>query len=104
MIGVGADTVFLIELIGDAIVDMWFAAMQWIIPEKLLGKGVRIILKLIIGVFSFLLFITMILGVCALISDDPFTQQIGRYMIFIPLGVSVIQIILGIIFRAITKK
>lgn len=53
MIGVGTDTVFLIELIGDAIVDMWFAAMQWIIPEKFLGKGVRITLKLIIGVFPF---------------------------------------------------
>ena len=94
----------MIELIGDTIVDLWFAAMQWIIPKKLLSKGVRIVLKLLIGVFSFLLFIAMILGVFALISDDPSTRQAGRCMVFIPLGISAVQIILGIIVRSIAKK
>ncbi len=95
---------FLLEFIVDAIIDMWFAVMQWIIPEKLLSKGVRFVLKLVIGVFSFLLFITMILGVFALISDDPSTRQAGRYMILVPLGISAVQIILGIIVRSIAKK
>jgi hypothetical protein len=46
----------------------------------------------------------MVIGIFALISDDPFTKQIGRYMVFIPLVISAVQIPLGIIVRLVTKK
>ena len=95
---------FLIELIGDAIVDVWFAVMQWIIPEKTLSKGTRIVLKLIVSVFPLLLFMTMVLGIFAVISDDPSTRQAGRCMIFIPLGISAVQILFGIAVRKKVKK
>ena len=95
---------FFIELICDAIIDLWFALMQWIIPEKAFGKYARIILKVVVGLFSSVLFISMALGVFAIISDDPDTKQLGRYMIFIPLGISVVQIVLGIVVRTIAKK
>ena len=92
------------ELIGDIIFDMWFAAMQWIVHEKILDKRTRNILKVIIGVFSCLLFITMALGLCAIISDDAYTKHFGKYLFFIPLGISVIQILFGIIVRIISRK
>lgn len=95
---------FLIELIGDAIIDAWFAFMQWIVPEKALGKHTRIILKIIAGLFSCVLFLSLATGVFAIISDDPDTKQLGRYMVFIPLGISAVQIVLGIIVRTIEKK
>lgn len=85
----------LFELIGDVILDMWFAVMQWIVPEKSLGKRAQSTLKVIISVFSCLLLITMVLGLFAIISDEVYTKQIGRYMVFIPLGISVIQIFFG---------
>jgi len=95
---------FLIELIGDAIIDAWFALMQWIVPKKALGKRTRIILKVIVGFFSCVLFLSLALGVFAIISDDPDTKQLGRYMVFIPLGISAVQIVLGMIVRTIEKK
>ena len=94
----------LFELIGDMLIDMWFAVMQWIVPEKKLCKLTRRILKVIIGVFSCLMLITMVLGLFAIISDDAYTKHVGKYMIFIPLGISAIQILIGIIVRIISKK
>ncbi len=94
----------LFELIGDMLIDMWFAVMQWIVPKKILGKRIRSILKVIIGVFSCLMLITMVLGLFAIISDDAYTKYVGKYMIFIPLGISAIQIVLGIIVRITSKK
>ncbi len=88
---------FLIELIGDAIIDAWFALMQWIIPEKMPGKHTRIILKIIVGLFTGILFLSVVLGVFAIISDDADTKQMGRYMVFIPLAISAVQIVVGII-------
>lgn len=46
----------------------------------------------------------MLLGVFALISDDAYTKSVGRYMVFIPLAISVVQILFGIILRIITRK
>ena len=94
----------LFELIGDIVIDMWFAVMQWIIPEVKLSKHARNILKVMVGVFSCLLFITIVLGLFAVISDDVYTKHIGKYMIFIPLGISFVQIFIGIIIRVISKK
>ena len=94
----------LFELIGDIILDMWFAVMQWIIPEKKFSKHARNVLKVIVGVFSCLLFITMVLGLFAVISDNVYTKHIGKYMIFIPLGISAIQILIGIVVRIISKR
>ena len=101
----GGDFVgFLFEIIGDLLFDMWFAVMQWIIPVKMIGERARYILKIIIGIFSCLLLITMVLGLFAIISEDTYTKQIGKYMVFIPLGISAVQILIGIIVRSISKK
>ena len=94
----------LLELIFEAIIDGCFYSMQRIIPEKWLGKNFRIILKILVGIFSVILFISIFLGLFALISDDSDTKEIGRYLVFIPLAISGFQIFLGIIVHIITNK
>lgn len=94
----------LFELIGDLIFEMWFAIMQWIIPEKILSKRTQNLLKIIVSVFSFLLFIITVLGLFAIISDDVYTKHIGKYMFFISFGISVVQILIGIIVRIISNN
>ena len=82
---------FPFELIFEGIIEGWFYLMQWFVPERVLRKGFRTALKIIVGIFT-------------LLSDDEYTNYMGKFMVFIPLGISVAQIILGIIVRCITKK
>ncbi len=95
---------FPIELLFDGIIEGWFYLMQWIVPEKMQNKTVRRILKFVIGFLSVLLMMCMFLGFFAIISDDYDTHQLGKYMVFIPLGISIVQIIFGIIVKIINKK
>lgn len=95
---------FWIEFIFDSIIEGWFSLMQWIVPDKLFGKTFRIILKIFIGLFCCVLFMSMLLGLLALISDDAETRYWGKYMLVVPIIISMIQIGLGIIVRNIGNK
>ena len=95
---------FPLELLLDCIFDGWFTLMGWIIPERFISRKFRLILKLIVWTFSIVLLWAVVFGVLAVISDDPYTKQIGRYMIFIPLGISACQILVGVIVRFLTKR
>ena len=95
---------FPLELLVEAIVEGWFFLMEWIIPERYLSRTFRTILRILVWVFSALLLFIMLLGVFALISDDIYVRQIGKYMLFIPLGISAVQIIFGIIVRIVSKR
>lgn len=95
---------FLFEFIFDSIIEGYFALMQWIIPQKWLSKNFQTVLKIIVYIFTALLFITMFFGIFALISDDEYTKAIGRYMVFIPLAISLVQIVFGIIMRVVIRN
>lgn len=95
---------FPLEFLVDSIIEGWFYLMEWIIPEKYISRTFRIVLKVIVWIFSSLLYAIMFLGIFAIISSDPDTHLLGKYMVFIPLGISAVQISLGIIVRIITKK
>lgn len=95
---------FPLELLVDGIIEGWFYLMEWIIPEKYISRTFRIVLKIIVWIFSGLLFLIMGLGVFAIISSDPDIHLLGKYMVFVPLGISAVQILIGIIVRIISKK
>ena len=95
---------FPLELLVDGIIESWFYLMEWIIPERYISRTFRTALKVVVWIFSVLLFLIMGLGVFAVISPDSDTHLLGKYMIFIPLGISFIQILFGIIVRIISKK
>lgn len=91
------------EALFDLIINGWFSLMQWIIPEKYLGRTARFILKIIIGIFSAVLLLIFLLGILAAALTDATVMDL-RKLIFIPLGISIAQIILGVIVRIFTRK
>ena len=91
------------ELIFELIINGWFSLMQWIVPQRRLGKTTRIILKIIIGIFSAVLFVTFLIGVLAAALTEATVMDLWK-LIFIPLGISLAQIILGLIARIVTRK
>jgi len=95
---------FPLELLVDFIIDGWFFLMEWIIPERYLSRTFRTVLRILVWVFSALLLFVMLLGVSAIVFGDIYVKQIGKYMLFIPLGISAVQISLGIIVRIVSKK
>ncbi len=95
---------FPLELLVDGIIEGWFYLMEWIIPERYLTRTFRIVLKVFVWIFSALLLFIIFLGIFAIISPDPDTHLLGKYMVFMPLGISAVQILLGIIVRVISKK
>ena len=95
---------FPLELLVDGIIESWLYLMEWIVPERYLSRTFRIVLKVFVWIFSALLLFTMLLGIFSIISPDPETHLLGKYMVFVPLGISAVQILIGIIVRIISKK
>ena len=94
----------LLELLIDLLLDGWVYLMELIIPARFISRTLRIVLRILVWVFSTLLLIVMVCGVFAVISDDVSTKQIGKYMIFIPLAISAVQIVLGSLVRIVSKN
>ncbi len=95
---------FPLELLVDGIIEGWLYLMEWIVPERYLSRTLRVVLKVFVWIFSALLLFIMLLGFFALISSDSDTHLLGKYMIFVPLGISAVQILIGIIVRIVSKK
>lgn len=95
---------FIFEIFFELIIEGWVALMMCIVPEKMENKKIHKILKTSVGAFSGILLLSMVIGVFTLISDDTYTKTIGKYLFFIPLGISVIQIIIGIMVRIYKGK
>ncbi len=94
---------FPFELIFDAILEGWFALMQWIVPEERLGFFSRWGLKILVGVFSIALLLVFLFGVLVAAFTEATVTDLWPY-IFIPLGISVLQIVFGIAVRIKSRK
>lgn len=92
------------EIIFEGMLEGCVALMQWIIPEKTLSKKTYRVLKVLVIIFAAILFMSIFIGIFALISDDPYEIELGKRMVFIPLAIMVVQILIGIIVRKITKN
>ena len=95
---------FPLELLVEAIIEGWFFLMERIIPERYLSRTLRTVLRIFVWVFSAFLLFVMLLGVFAITSNDIYVKQIGKYMFFIPLGISAVQIFFGIIVCIVSKR
>ena len=92
---------FLIELLADMIFDAWFEFISWIIPANKFGKVARFFIKSVVGIFIFVIFVLVVLGVFMLFSGE---LEIGLFTILIALGLSIPQIVIGIIVRVVSKN
>lgn len=86
------------ETIFEGFFEGWFALMMRIVPKRM--KELYIIVK----IYVVILFLSIFLGLFALVSGDSYIRNVGKYMVFIPLILSVIQIIAGIIIRIYKKR
>lgn len=91
------------ELIFDLIIEGWFSLMQWVVPKKTISTGFCTAFKILIGIYSAILMVIFIIGILCAIATELTVFDLWK-LIFIPLGLSVIQIVLGIVVRCITKK
>lgn len=96
--------IFILDFIGDLIIEAWFELMQFIIPNKMASRKFRLLLKIIVYIFSGILYASIIIGVFAIINSDEYTRKIGMYMVFIPLGISIVQILIGILVKLKHKR
>lgn len=81
----------------------WFFAMTWIVPAKSIGKIKNLFLKGLIVIECCTLFVFFIIGVITAISTELTVVDLWK-LIFIPLGISLVQILIGAVVRASNKK
>lgn len=92
---------FFVEFIGEAVIEctlyfyMWL--MRLIVPEKTLSPNSEKRIRRIVTVYSALLLTSLIVGVVFLLSTE--FVVFGKCMTFIPLGLIVVQFVIGIAFR-----
>ena len=97
---------FVLEGILEGVLEGWFYLMTLIVPKEMNNVKVRKTLKIIVGVFSALLFVSMFLGLLMFISAESEMEFriLGKRIFFISVGISIAQILLGIISRYIQRK
>ena len=96
----------LAEVVLELFTEGYLELMMLIVPEKSQSGKLRTFLKVIAAVIALVLFFLMIIGASMWASDDSEAKTIGQYMVLIPLSVSLIQIVVGILLwrRAKNKK
>lgn len=95
---------FLLELLEDALVDGWCYLMRRILPEKEISQKARFVVEIIFDLFSGALLFATVVGIILMLFGDEYMKYLGKFMLFIPLGIGVVQIIAGILLRRISKK
>ena len=94
---------FPIEIIVELIFEGWLSLMLWILPEKRMGKVAQTILKATVYIFSAILFVVFLLDILGAAFTEATVTDLWQ-MIFIPLGISLLQIIFGVIVRITARK
>lgn len=94
----------LFELFGELVVDGYVELMCLILPRKKISKTARFVLELVVEIFSILLLLCVLFGIFQCFETDPWERMVGKYMVWIPVGIIVSQIGLGIVARVLAKK
>ena len=87
----------IIELFGYCYIKL----MQLIVPNKTVSEKAKRIIKGIATTIAALLVVFIIIGLVLLVQDDPFVKTVGRYMIYIPLTMIILQIAAGIVVKIV---
>ena len=92
-----------VEMVLELILGGYLELMQLVVPNKFISKRLWLILKITVLVFSIVIFVIFILGLLAAIFTEATVFELWK-LIFIPLGIIIIQILLGVVVRCITKN
>ncbi len=85
------------ELIGYCYIKL----MQLIVPDKTVSEKEKKTIKNIATTFAVLLAVVLIIGFVLLAQEDPFIENIGRYMTYVPLAIMALQVLIGIFVKII---
>lgn len=83
------------ELIGHCYIKL----MQLIVPDKTFSEKTKKTIKNIATAFSALLAVVLIIGFILLVQEDPFINNIGEYLIYIPLAIMALQVLVGVLVK-----
>ena len=83
------------ELIGHCYIKL----MQLIVPDKTVSEETKKTIKNIATTFAALLAVVLIIGFILLIQEDPFINNIGKYLTYIPLAIMALQVLVGILVK-----
>ncbi|MBQ3084411.1 MAG: hypothetical protein IJC46_03040 [Clostridia bacterium] len=89
------------EGIFDLIMFCYLKLMRLIVPDREVSEQAREKIKDIVTTVSVILFLIMFIGIFFLLPDEPTFNTVGKFMTYIPLGIIVVQILLGIIVKLI---
>ena len=92
------------EVIFEFFIDCYIKLMQLIIPDNIMSERTKEIIKNTVTTIALLLVVVLITGIVLILPDDPSIKIIGKYMTYIPLTIIVLQIILGITVRIVSRS
>ncbi len=95
---------FLIEFVLEIFVEGYLEIMVALIPKDSLNPKVYKFLKVLCAVISAVCVIALMVGFMAMISNDTQEKIGGRYVFFIALSFTLIQITIGAISKIKPKK
>ncbi len=98
---------FLFELVFEGIFELigycYIKLMMLIVPDKPITENTKNKIKKIVTSFSAILVIVLIVGLILFAQDDMVVKNIGKCMMYIPLGIIGLQILLGIIMKIVNR-
>lgn len=89
-----------LETVGYAYIEL----MSLIVPKHKLSHKADRTLRTVVSAFTLVLFFAIITGIGFMFSTNQDLKNVGYYLIFIPLGITVVQVVAGIIIRIKSKK
>lgn len=102
---------FFMELISDIFIEgiieffgyCYLQLMQLIVPDKTVSERARKNIKIVATTIAALLFAAVIVGLSLFVQEDPFTSNIGKYVLGISVSIMALQVLLGITMRIVNR-
>lgn len=97
---------FIFEIVFDGIFYAYYWLMSLIVPSKTVSKKTERRIKTAVKVFCAFSMIFMFIGLMLMLASDgdKLLVLIGKLMLYIPLGITVLQVVLGIIAKIVTRN
>ena len=95
---------FVFELIVELVGTVYIRLMTLFVPEHQFNKSLKKRIENGVEVFAVLLLLCAIIGFFMFLQPPYAVKIAGAYLLFIPLGIIVIQIIAGIIYRIVRAR
>ena len=91
---------FILELFIEGVIYAYISLMTLIVPEKKLSQKVKKRVRTVVVIISSLLLVSLVLGIVFIIEG---LRPLGDWLTFCPLYLIALQVVIGIVFRIVSK-